>query len=228
MKKIVSKIVSKNVMKGVVIKNTKNDDGTYDGLISSNGNKYYYFGINQGFDIDTLCEFNMSTTDKDFCDFEAVNIKKQRVIKNCVVNDRVMKGMIIENTKNEDGKCDGIIKTSNGNKYHYFGADGNFRNFNINTPCEFNMSTTDNDFCDFEAVNIKTGRVINNRVMNGIIIENTKNKDDTYDGVIKTINGNKYHYFGIDKSFDINTSCEFNVSTTTKYLCEFEAVNIKI
>ena len=160
------KIVSKNVMKGVVIENTKNDDSTYDGVIqTSNGNKFYYFGINQNFDIATLCEFNMSTTDKDFCDFEAVNIRPERVIKNCVVDDRVMKGMIIENTKNDDGTYDGVIKTSNGNKYYYFGVNKMLKKF-IDIPCEFNISTSDKDFCDFEAVNIKTTIVNNNNEMN--------------------------------------------------------------
>ncbi len=62
--------------------------------------------------------------------------------------------------------------------------------------------------------------------MKWIIIEITKNKNSTYDGVIQTSHGNKYHYFGIDKSLNIDTLCEFNVSTTTNYLHEFEAVNI--
>ncbi len=69
-----------------------------------------------------------------------------------IINNTAMKGMIIKNIKNENGKYDGVIKTSNGNKYHYFDIDVNV---NVNDECEFNMCTTTRDDCDFEAVNIK-------------------------------------------------------------------------
>ncbi len=71
-------------------------------------------------------------------------------------------------------------------------------------------------------------RIVNNTVMTGIVIENVKNENGTYDGVIKTTNGNIYHYFDIETNLAINSPCEFNMCTTTKDYCDFEAVNIKI
>ncbi len=76
--------------------------------------------------------------------------------------------------------------------------------------------------------NKKMNRIVNNDIMKGVIIENIKNNNGLYDGIIKTSNGNKYNYFDVDINVNINDSCEFNMSTTTKDGCDFEAVNIKL
>ena len=71
-------------------------------------------------------------------------------------------------------------------------------------------------------------RVINNTIIKGIVIENIKNDNKTYDGIVKTSNGNKYYYFNNNVNLNIDSQCEFNISTTNRFYCDFEAVNIKI
>lgn len=64
------------ILQGIVVKNIKNINGTYDGILqTTNGNKYYYFNLNNCLNNGSYYYFNMATTNKDFIDFEAVNIK---------------------------------------------------------------------------------------------------------------------------------------------------------
>ena len=65
-------------------------------------------------------------------------------------------------------------------------------------------------------------------IMKGIIIKNNKNKHGTYDGIIETINKNKYYYFNNYKSLNIGSYYIFNIVTSDRDLCDFEAINISI
>lgn len=69
------------IMKGVVIENKQNENGTYDGIIeTSNKNKYHFFNNNQFLTIGMFYNFNMSTTDMNGCDFEAININAEKIL----------------------------------------------------------------------------------------------------------------------------------------------------
>ena len=63
----------------------------------------------------------------------------------------IMKGVVVEIKQNELGKYDGIIETSNKNKYHFFNND---IYLNIGLYYNFNMATSDVDDVDFAAINV--------------------------------------------------------------------------
>ena len=53
-----------------------------------------------------------------------------------------MKGVVVENKQNNIGTYDGIIETSNKNKYHFLNNDNNL---NIGSHYNFNMATSNID-----------------------------------------------------------------------------------
>lgn len=63
----------------------------------------------------------------------------------------IMKGIVVEIKQNNIGTYDGIIETTNKNKYHFF---NNANNLNIGSYSNFNMATSNLDNIDFEAINV--------------------------------------------------------------------------
>ncbi len=64
-------------------------------------------------------------------------------------------------------------------------------------------------------------------ITKGQIIKTSKNVNNTYDGIVQTSNKNKYYYFNIEKQFNINDVCVFNIATTLRNDCDFEALNVQ-
>jgi hypothetical protein len=63
----------------------------------------------------------------------------------------IMTGVVVENKQNNRGMYDGIIETSNYNKYHFFNND---TFLTIGMYYNFNMATSNINNCDFIAINI--------------------------------------------------------------------------
>jgi hypothetical protein len=63
----------------------------------------------------------------------------------------VLKGILIEKNQTANGTCNGVIETSNLNKYQFFNQNVPIT---VGSSCFFNMSTCARELCDFEATNI--------------------------------------------------------------------------
>lgn len=63
-----------------------------------------------------------------------------------------MEGKLIHVHMDKDGLYNGVIQTSNENKYHFF--DSECKGLVIGMHLSFDMSITTRDNVDFEAINI--------------------------------------------------------------------------